>query len=462
VDQTTSYGYTGTQQTSKAVKDNAAKVVTQSTTFRYDLQGEMSDVRIDTFDATGVSTGREEVGYEYGPDGIRVAALDSGTRTEFLIDTRNDTGYEQVLQETVRDAGNGAEVRRAVYTIGLAHIAQTTFTPSGPAGGETLVFHSDGHDSTRVLTDLAAAVATVAGARQVFHYDAYGNAVGFSPSAAATAYLYSGEHLDTRILQQYLRARYYNPATGQFLTQDPVQGDIVHPTTLQKYVYTSANPVNDVDPTGKFFLLDALINAGRDISARIVIAAQSAYAIGNAVLIRAFYWYFTNALKIEFYATVASLGLGLASAGLQWMDEASERLLMTPIPDNLATEADIGERWMEPTAGANATHYRAIDDFRNGHVTALKSIGTDNMNRLINRIDGWADQISSPNRNYQPANNAPAGTPPILAGQVSSRGLIVGIAESSATFLRNPAFRSAVLRIQTATRVAIRVVPIRG
>jgi hypothetical protein len=40
-------------------------------------------------------------------------------------------------------------------------------------------------------------------------------------------------------------ARYYDPATGQFLTVDPMVA-----TTLSPYGYVAGNPLNATDPTG--------------------------------------------------------------------------------------------------------------------------------------------------------------------------------------------------------------------
>lgn len=72
----------------------------------------------------------------------------------------------------------------------------------------TSTLHADGHGSTRLLTDLLGTVA------QRYAFDAYGNALGFDRAAALTSYLYSGEQFDGRIGQQYLRARWYDAATG--------------------------------------------------------------------------------------------------------------------------------------------------------------------------------------------------------------------------------------------------------
>ena len=49
---------------------------------------------------------------------------------------------------------------------------------------------------------------------------------------------------------QYLRARYYEPETGRFMTNDSYLGNVMNPLTLNRYDYTSNNPVMNYDPSG--------------------------------------------------------------------------------------------------------------------------------------------------------------------------------------------------------------------
>ena len=139
-----------------------------------------------------------------------------------------------VLQETVTD-GTGALIQDIVYAIGHDHISQTTRRAEGvsPPGESTAIFHFDGHGNARVLTDLAGSIVSIAGLLQVYHYHAYGNALNFTMSAAATQYLYSGEQFDPRIGQQYLRARYYDSSTGTFNRLDPFFGNQTDPPKYQ-------------------------------------------------------------------------------------------------------------------------------------------------------------------------------------------------------------------------------------
>ena len=62
---------------------------------------------------------------------------------------------------------------------------------------------------------------------------------------------YRGEQYDSDLGLYYLRARYYNPATGRFLSRDPLDGNAVDPASLHKYLYAGGDPVNMVDPTGR-------------------------------------------------------------------------------------------------------------------------------------------------------------------------------------------------------------------
>jgi RHS repeat-associated protein len=101
-----------------------------------------------------------------------------------------------------------------------------------------LYLHQDQLGSTRMLTDGAGVV------RATFTYDPYGNLTA-STGHSTTAFLYAGQYRDAVTGFYYLRARYYDPATAQFLTVDP---DVA--TTLSPYGYVSGNPLNGTDPSG--------------------------------------------------------------------------------------------------------------------------------------------------------------------------------------------------------------------
>jgi RHS repeat-associated protein len=75
-------------------------------------------------------------------------------------------------------------------------------------------------------------------------YDAWGNPSIVGGLTGVTPFGYAGGYTDPDGLI-YLLNRYYNPATGQFMSVDP---DLSK--TLLPYSYASGNPVSQTDPNG--------------------------------------------------------------------------------------------------------------------------------------------------------------------------------------------------------------------
>ena len=82
-----------------------------------------------------------------------------------------------------------------------------------------------------------------------YRYDPYGSLVSGTPDAV-NYYGYNGESANVKTGFQYLRARYYNPASGTFTSEDPYLGTQTEPLSRNRYAYTQNNPVNYTDPTG--------------------------------------------------------------------------------------------------------------------------------------------------------------------------------------------------------------------
>jgi RHS repeat-associated protein len=79
------------------------------------------------------------------------------------------------------------------------------------------------------------------------NFDGFGQTVG-STGSSTSPYMFaatSGYRTDGDAGLMHVRARYYDPQVGRFISRDSVLTE--HP-----YVYCEADPVNAVDPTGHF------------------------------------------------------------------------------------------------------------------------------------------------------------------------------------------------------------------
>jgi RHS repeat-associated protein len=227
---------------------NGNVIATGGKTYTYDSQNHM------------ITANNGQVTMIYDGDGNRVSKTVGGVTTQYLVDDLNPTGYAQVVEEVV----NGAVTRQ--YTYGLQRISQnlspavsgnSTWTPS--------FYVYDGGGSVRQLTKSNGTVT------DEYEYDAYGNS--FTKSGTTpNNYLYRGEQYDSDLGLYYLRARYYNPATGRFLSRDPEDGKLTDPASLHKYLYANGDPINGIDPRGHAATIETLFTIS-DISSPVTVRA---------------------------------------------------------------------------------------------------------------------------------------------------------------------------------------------
>jgi RHS repeat-associated protein len=221
------------QLSSESYDANGNVLATGNMNYTYDSENHMTS-------ATGNG---KTITMVYDAFGNRVAKTVNNVTTWYLVeDDVNPTGLPQVLEEKV-----GGAVQR-VYTYGLQRISENQiFDNQGTAS----FYVYDGAGSVRQLTDSTGNVT------DEYEYDAYGNSFtkqGTTPNN----YLYRGEQYDSDLGLYYLRARYYNPATGRFLSRDPEDGDPINPASLHKYLYANGDPVNMLDPRGRAATIETI------------------------------------------------------------------------------------------------------------------------------------------------------------------------------------------------------------
>jgi len=144
-----------------------------------------------------------------------------------------------------------------------------------------------------------------------------GGATGSAPSAWG----YAGEYQEGQTGLIYLRARWYDPATGRFLTRDPFAGIPTVPATLNPYVYALNNPVMYTDPSGEVIPLLALLALGLAGGALGGVGYYGIETVANANPCTGPEWNWNQA---AFWGTIgAPIGAAVALTGYAaWMGGA--------------------------------------------------------------------------------------------------------------------------------------------
>ncbi len=83
----------------------------------------------------------------------------------------------------------------------------------------------------------------------VYQYDPYGNLTS-STGSVTNPWRFAGGYFDSSTGLYKYGTRYYNPGFGRWSQQDPVRGQLNDPTSLNRYLYASDDPVNFTDPSG--------------------------------------------------------------------------------------------------------------------------------------------------------------------------------------------------------------------
>ncbi len=211
--------------------DNADEMLTAGgVSYGYDANGNQTSRGTDTFayDHENRLTQSVIAGvsgtYIYSGDGLRVSRNIGGTSVSYTWDVV--AGLPVILQDS---PGN-------TYVYGIDLISRTD------SGGIQEYYLYDGLGSTSDLANGAG--NTVAS----YQYDVFGS-LRAQTGSSANEFKFTGEQVDSSGLQ-YLRARYYDPASGRFLRHDPAPAPIFRPAANNAYAYVANNPTSWVDPSG--------------------------------------------------------------------------------------------------------------------------------------------------------------------------------------------------------------------
>lgn len=163
--------------------------------------------------------------YHYDGDGLRTSKTVNGV---------TDTFTWSAVRGTADLLVDSTPTATTYFIYGPGDVPVEQLTSSGAAD----YYYHDQLGSTRLLADATGNVVAT------FTYGSYGK-LAASTGTVTTPLLFAGQYRDSETAFYYLRARYYDPSTAQFLTRDRRAS-----VTGRPYQYVAGNPLNSLDPSG--------------------------------------------------------------------------------------------------------------------------------------------------------------------------------------------------------------------
>jgi RHS repeat-associated protein len=240
LDGSRTYGY-------DPVGNRASKVLAGTTTnYTYDRADRISAAGATsvTVDANGNTTAKGADTFTYDqPNRLKTATV-SGTIETYVYDGDGTRFSRQIGAGTpiryVSDGNRSLPVtiddgtRKYVYGLGLGYAV---------SGSTIEVYHTDGLGSVRAITDATGALTAI------YRTDEWGTPTTTTGSSTQP-FRFTGEPRDATGLT-FLRARYYDPSLGRFMSRDALAGSVSSPSSLNRFAYAENRPTSNVDHSGR-------------------------------------------------------------------------------------------------------------------------------------------------------------------------------------------------------------------
>lgn len=176
---------------------------------------------------------RTFVEYTYNGDDLRTRKTVKKSDNNYTVEITNFLYDRQhVILET-----DGINTVKARYIRGINYIAQYNNE------AEPNYYLYNGHG------DVVQTITEDGQIQNQYDYDIFGNPI-LTIEIIACAIRYAGEYFDSDTGLYYLRARYYNPYTGRFISEDSYWGEDNNPLSLNLYTYAYNDPIRYIDSSG--------------------------------------------------------------------------------------------------------------------------------------------------------------------------------------------------------------------
>ena len=202
-----------------------------------------------------IETDNESVDYRYNSEGLLFERTAENKTTRYYYD-----GNQIIAEATV---SNDKPLLDAKYVRGLNQkiIAKVSEKQADKdLYGGVAYYHYNLHGDVTKITDQNSQTLNE------YSYDVWGNPLEVKEKTS-NPFRYSGEYYDAETNLQYLRARWYDPTQGRFISEDTFEGKLDDPMSLNLYTYVGNNPLKHLDPTGNFW--ETIIDIGSTIKSGV-------------------------------------------------------------------------------------------------------------------------------------------------------------------------------------------------
>jgi len=236
----------------------------------------------------GFTDGTTTASYKYNEDGLRYEKTVNDQTINHVWDSS-----KQIVADVIDNQFYEADC----YIRGTNLAAKYNYQNGNKS--EYTYYTQNAHGDVVNLTDKTGKVT------KTYTYDAFGVEKNIDENDT-NAFRYCGEYYDAETGTIYLRARYYNPSIGRFISRDSFAGKIEDPLSLNLYTYCANNPISLKDPTGHWFGLDDLIAAG--VGAVVGVVSQVVVDVAQSVV--------TGDFKLSNWQTYTGAAVGGAIGGV--------------------------------------------------------------------------------------------------------------------------------------------------
>ena len=182
---------------------------------------------------TETLTKNYKVSFTYDAEGLRTSKTVNGKKTVFIWD-----GNQLVMELSE----SGIVKKRYIRGNDLVYVDKEADKDSGKFEDKQY-YVTDSHGNVVQLTNVDGKII------KTYEYDSFGNEVNLDKKDE-NPFRYCGEYYDKETEEIYLRARYYQPTVGRFLTRDTYTGESGDPLSLHLYTYCGNDGMNKCDVDG--------------------------------------------------------------------------------------------------------------------------------------------------------------------------------------------------------------------